>query len=243
MSTSTAAPYGRPHSWHFLGCDRGKRYSCGLPATCRPVAAWLDRDFIWPATITDLSTSGLGIVLGRRFEPGAGLAVELPASADRCEETFLVKVLKVYPMPGGHWLLGCTFVSALSEETVETLVHQGEAQKPEAPAEAPATNGRAGTASTRTGLEKVVANVRFCVCGGDGSAVWFTGRRVYPRLAWPLEAGARLRFRFPRDGARDEMTVVIEHCEQQQGRWIVYCTRVDGAQPLPAALAGAEQSA
>jgi hypothetical protein len=235
MSTTTAAPYGRPHSWNFLGADRGQRYSCGLRATCRPVAAWLDRDFIWPATITDLSTSGLGLVLGRRFEPGAGLAVELPASADRCEETFLVKVVKVYPMPGGHWLLGCTFVSALSEDTVQTLVHQGEAPAEEAPA----TLGRSGAASTRIGLEKVVANVRFCVRGADGSALWFTGRRVYPRLGWPLEAGARLRFRFLRDGAREEMAVRIEHCEQTQGRWIVYCARVEGGRPLPDALAGA----
>ena len=235
MPAPTVAPLGRPHSWHFLGADRSKRYSCGLRASCQPVAAWLDRDFIWPATITDLSTSGLGIVLGRRFEPGAGLAVELPASPDRCEETFLVKVIKVYPLPGGHWLLGCTFVSALSEETVLTLVHQGAAET------VTATPARSGHASARTGLEKVVANVRFCARGGDGAALWFTGRRVYPRLAWPLTAGARLVFRFTREADKGEMAVVVEHCEQQQGRWVVYCQRADDASPLPAALAGARK--
>src|SRR5262245_52630847 len=82
-----------------------ERHPCGLRASCQPVAAWMDRDFIWPVTITELSTRGLGLVLGRRFEAGMGLAVELPASADRCEETFLVKVVRVSALPGDHWLL------------------------------------------------------------------------------------------------------------------------------------------
>jgi hypothetical protein len=96
------------------------------------VAAWLDKESVWPGLISDLSTCGLGLVLGRRFEPGSGLAVELPATAVRCEETLLVKVIKVQSLSDGRWLLSCALISELSEDTVLTLVSQGESGPPAA---------------------------------------------------------------------------------------------------------------
>src|SRR5260221_664601 len=76
------------------------RYRCKLPVSCRPVAAWLARDRNCPATISELSTCDLGLVVGRRFEAGAGLGVQLPTSASQCEETLLVKVVRVEPRHG-----------------------------------------------------------------------------------------------------------------------------------------------
>jgi hypothetical protein len=84
------------------------------------VAAWLARDRNSPATISDLSTQEVGLVLGRRFEAGAGLAVELSSSG--CEETLLVKVVQVESQPEGRWRLRCTFITELGEETVLALV-------------------------------------------------------------------------------------------------------------------------
>ena len=106
-------------------------YPCELQASCQPIAAWLDRESVWPGTVSDLSTNGLGLVLGRRFEPGSGLAVELPASEVRCEETLLVKVAQVQSLPGGRWLLTCAFLSELSEDTVLTLVGPEAARTPQ----------------------------------------------------------------------------------------------------------------
>jgi hypothetical protein len=112
--------------------------------------------------IRDLSTCGLGLILGRRFEPGSGLAVELPASAVRCEETLLVKVTQVQSLSGGQWLLSCIFVSELSEDTVLTLVSQGEAGPPAAlpdsADQAPAASARAPLFAEFFG--RVVARVR-----------------------------------------------------------------------------------
>ena len=232
MSTPMLAPLGRPHSWHFLGPNRGKRYACGLRATCQPVAAWMDRDFIWPATITDLSTGGVGIVLGRRFEPGVGLAVELAATADRSEETLLVRVMQVTAIPGGYWMLGCAFLSELSEDTVLALVNQRN-DLPTCTAET--ANPGAGPASSvgrKAGLETVVANVRFCVWLCDGRSLWFTAKRVFPRLAWPLAVGEKLVLNVGGESLR----VLSHHCAQEAGRWIVYCEHTDEELNLPAIL-------
>jgi hypothetical protein len=107
------------------------RYRCELPASCRPVAAWLARDRNCPATIRTLSTQGLSLVLDRRFEAGAGLAVELPASDNRGVETLLVKVVQVDPRSGGQWRLRCAFITELGEDTVLALVGPDAAQRPQ----------------------------------------------------------------------------------------------------------------
>jgi hypothetical protein len=243
MSLPSITPLDRPYSWYFLGPNRGKRHACGLRATCQPVAAWMDRDFIWPTTITDLSTGGVGLLLGRRFEPGAGLAVQLPASLERCEETILVKVMQAHPLPGGHWLLGCAIVSELSEETVLALVKQGKIQQSGGGAESLSLSpSRSGSSGGRGALETVVANVRFCARLHDGHSLWFTGKRVYPKIAWPLPAGASLVFRMGGPAEPECMRVVIEECGLREGRWIVYCQHADDGTDLPAALRSANQA-
>jgi hypothetical protein len=151
-----------PPQPRFVGSGPAARYPCELQASCQPLAAWLDKDSSWPGMIRDLSTRGLGLILGRRFEPGSGLAVELPASAVRCEETLLVKVTQVQSLSGGRWLLSCIFVSELSEDTVLTLVSQGEAGPPAALADsedqAPAASARVPLFAEFLG--RVVARVR-----------------------------------------------------------------------------------
>jgi hypothetical protein len=202
----------------------------------------MDRDFIWPATITDLSTRGVGIVLGRRFEPGAGLAIELPASADRCEETLLVKVMQVNPLPGGHWMLGCAFVSELSEDTVLAMVHQGKVQQAGGVTQRlGVTPGRGGASGGRGALETVVANVRFCAQLCDGQAIWFTGKRIYPKIDWPLASGSSLVFRMGGTVEPASLRVVIEHCGQEEARWVVYCRQADDEPALPVALRSAKK--
>jgi len=151
-----------PPQPRFAGSGPAARYPCELQASCQPLAAWLDKESCWPGMIRDLSTRGLGLILGRRFEPGSGLAVELPASAVRCEKTLLVKVTQVQSLSGGRWLLSCIFVSELSEDTVLTLVSQGEAGSPAALADsadqAPAARARVPLFAEFLG--RVVARVR-----------------------------------------------------------------------------------
>src|SRR6516225_2385721 len=74
-------------------CRVYERFPVDLQASCQPIAARSDRDIVWPATVRDVSEGGVGLVLKRRFERGAGLAIELPGSDDRPAETLLAKVV------------------------------------------------------------------------------------------------------------------------------------------------------
>ena len=162
MSAPPLSP-AAPHATARTGASPpAPTYRCDLPASCLPLAAWLDRESVWPGTINKLSTGGLVLVLKRRFEAGAGLAVELPASAARAEETLLVKVTRVEAVSGGEWLLRCTFLSELSEDTVRMLVQEGGgrpvASEP-SPAEPSAAEGKGGKQMLAL-LEKVCARYR-----------------------------------------------------------------------------------
>src|SRR5262245_36793766 len=94
------------------------RFLCALPTTCQPPSGWGSKD-PWPATIRDISTGGVSLALERRFERGSGLAIELP-SEDGTMSTVLARVTNVRPHPDGGWILGCSFISELSDEEVQT---------------------------------------------------------------------------------------------------------------------------
>src|SRR5262249_2945047 len=96
------------------------RHPCELPTTCQPPSGWGNKD-PWPATIRDISTAGLSLALNRRFERGSGLAIELPGG-DGTYSTVLARVTSIWPHPESGWVLGCTFVSELSDEEVRSVL-------------------------------------------------------------------------------------------------------------------------
>jgi hypothetical protein len=109
-----------------LGCRIGERYPLDLESACQPGASRNDRDLVWAATIRDISAGGVGIVLPRRFEPGTGLAIELPGQDGGAGETLLARVAHVQRLPEGGWLLGCSFLSELSDQELENVLQQAE---------------------------------------------------------------------------------------------------------------------
>src|SRR5690349_18086621 len=98
------------------------RHECDLPTLCQPVAARGPDEPQWQARIRDISSGGFGLEVVRRFERGTGLAVEIPEEGDYHGDTLLARVVHVKSRPEGGWLLGCAFVSALSDDTVRRLV-------------------------------------------------------------------------------------------------------------------------
>src|SRR5580692_1103433 len=89
-------------------CRVWERHACGLQTSCQPIAARADKDILWRATLRDVSATGVGMVLDRRFEPGAGLSIEIPGLGGG--NTLLAKVVHATGLPEGKWLLGCAFV-------------------------------------------------------------------------------------------------------------------------------------
>lgn len=80
----------------------------------------------WSAVSQNLSTGGIALVLGRRFEPGTLLTLRLRGQSGGVSYTLLARVVRVTPHPRGGWILGCVFAQKLREEEVQDLVREAE---------------------------------------------------------------------------------------------------------------------
>lgn len=97
-----------------------ERFPCEVPTTCQPPSAYTKDP--WPATIRDITNGGLRLTLNRRFERGSGLAIELPTESGTTS-TVLARVVHVRAFAEGGWLLGCDFISELSDEEVQLVLN------------------------------------------------------------------------------------------------------------------------
>jgi hypothetical protein len=73
----------------------------------------------WPLVVRDVSSSGIGILLARRFEPGTELAVE---GIGGPFERISARVVRVEPERAGHWIHGCAFAQPLAEDQLQSLL-------------------------------------------------------------------------------------------------------------------------
>lgn len=96
------------------------RYESKQEGFCHAVGA--ERRPRWQGLFHDISKSGLGLVLRRRFEPNAVLTVEIPGTEERRPARLLVRVVRVQRRPDGRWITGCKFAHPLTEEEVEALL-------------------------------------------------------------------------------------------------------------------------
>jgi serine/threonine protein kinase len=100
------------------------RFPCTIGTFCSTTSVLeeAEAEDSWPATVQDLSTGGIGLVVSRRFEPGTVLAVNLEGSDQKVSRTETVAVVRVIPQAFGHWLVGCIFQQPLSPEELQTLL-------------------------------------------------------------------------------------------------------------------------
>ena len=75
----------------------------------------------WPLLIRDVSVTGIGVVLARRFEPKTEVAVECPSGSNGATEQLPARVIHVEPAGAGHWIHGCEFVRPLADEQLRSL--------------------------------------------------------------------------------------------------------------------------
>jgi hypothetical protein len=71
--------------------------------------------------VKDVSAGGIGLLLGRQFQPGAVLAVELPATARAAPRLLLARVIHATPEAGGGWHVGCGLVYPFREDELAAL--------------------------------------------------------------------------------------------------------------------------
>src|SRR6266446_2241417 len=187
MSTATVNPEKQVFPTPFTReCRVYERYPSDLATHCQPLAARGENEMKWQAMVRDISAGGIGLVLQRRFEPRTGLAIELP-DADNSAFTVFVRVVHATAQPGGHWLLGCQFVTPLSEERLNILrLASAKKSLPLAPASpAPQTKLMAsGTLPSR-----IVTGVHFRAKLPDGSILSRSVTRLHVTGDWPMPPG------------------------------------------------------
>jgi hypothetical protein len=81
-----------------------------------------DTEEIWPLTVRDVSTGGVGVVLARRFEAGTELMIELGTGPTSTPRRLPVRVVRIEPDSVGHWVHGCAFICPLAEDELAALV-------------------------------------------------------------------------------------------------------------------------
>jgi serine/threonine protein kinase len=96
------------------------RYPSSIDSTCQPMARVKERT--WAGKVQDISSTGVCLVLGRRFEPGTFLTAEFKGKRRGGVSTRLVRVLHVIEKIKGKYLIGCAFQRPLSDGELKAMV-------------------------------------------------------------------------------------------------------------------------
>lgn len=187
-----------------------RRHPCEVQTTCQPPSSWSKDP--WPAVIRGISTGGVSLRLARRFERGSGLAIELPTE-DGGTTTVLARISQVEAGEGG-WLLGCTFISELSDDEVGLVLkldpfHQPSLEVLDVPH---------GSRSPS------VSGVLFQTRAAGEVLRWFV-KRLDLSGPWPPSEGRAVSFRLAGpDGGPVVVGLVIKKCRLAGSYWIIDCT-------------------
>lgn len=96
------------------------RFESNAKGTCQTLS--MHRESSWEATVRNISCEGIGLLLGRRFEPGALLSIELTESTGDRQRLLLARVAHATQQAEGKWLVGCTLVNPVTEEEIQALL-------------------------------------------------------------------------------------------------------------------------
>ncbi len=95
-----------------------ERQPCGLETSClRPT----DGEHSWDARVIDISATGVGLLLGRRFEPGTLLSFRLEGRSEGQSYNAVARVVHATRQAEGGWLLGCVLLDALDESQLRAF--------------------------------------------------------------------------------------------------------------------------
>jgi serine/threonine protein kinase len=102
------------------------RYECALQTSCAINPSLFVDDAEWQtldgAQVRNLSVTGIGLVLARRFEPGTVLSVDLSSSDGQVKRTVEMRVVRVSRTGGSSWYLAGTLAKRLTKEELRRLL-------------------------------------------------------------------------------------------------------------------------
>jgi hypothetical protein len=99
------------------------RFATNHEVCCQPMPASTvcETETGWLGRLRDICPGGLALLMRRRFEPGTLLIIELSYQAEKRACSFRVKVLRATPEGKRRWIIGCEFLSPLSQQELRTL--------------------------------------------------------------------------------------------------------------------------
>jgi hypothetical protein len=182
-----------------------------VPTSCQPAGS---NDLRWQATILEISQSGLRLRLRRRFEPRAGLAIEMPGKPGSDSYTVYTRVIHVRNEGNGYYLLGCKFMSPLSEEELHRLVHFGEPPQSAKPT--------------------IIDEVRVCISVQPGRYVRCRVKRFRVAGAWPMTPGQTIDLQgISRDGSQLAQSFRVVSCNEDRNGWTLHVRPLLHSTPPP----------
>lgn len=105
---------------------RAVRYECALATSCVVnLSVHADGDepgTPWDAQVCDLSVTGVGLLVSRRFEPGSILTVVLSDKSGDFSRTRQVRVMHVTKADGEGWFIGGELLEKLARDEVKRLL-------------------------------------------------------------------------------------------------------------------------
>jgi hypothetical protein len=112
----------RKDSGNPSGAERraAVRYVSDLDTSCTPPSRVSEGN--WSAKVKDISTTGINLVLGRRFEPGTTLVLELQNANEGVSCTMLVQVRRIHESSPKKWSTGCAFLRRLTDLELKGLL-------------------------------------------------------------------------------------------------------------------------
>lgn len=78
----------------------------------------------WPARITDISTTGVGMILGMRHRPDTELQLTLVNDSRGIDRLIQAHVVRIVLLADGEWHVCCAFDRALDEADLKALLGQ-----------------------------------------------------------------------------------------------------------------------
>jgi eukaryotic-like serine/threonine-protein kinase len=96
------------------------RHPANLDLSCQLLVRVKEKE--WPARAVNVSARGVCLVLGRRFEPGTHLTVQVRTRDGDLARTLVLRVVRVSRQPPKEWTLGCVLTPPLNDPDLKDLL-------------------------------------------------------------------------------------------------------------------------
>lgn len=99
-------------AWQRFACDTDTEFHCVVAAEHEKLRA----------KIRNISAGGFAMLVNHQFEPNTLIQLQMFDAGGQPAQTIMARVVHAGAQPDGAWLLGCTFVTELSDSELEVLM-------------------------------------------------------------------------------------------------------------------------